>query len=73
MKIKLPHDDDLGPLLGLVVFALSLAVVYLVISLPFAANSGEVTGAIVALTTLIGSIVGVRIHRRSKNGSEEPE
>jgi type II secretory pathway component PulM len=62
--MKAPEDEDLGRLLSWVVALLVLAIVYLVILLPFSGNAGVVVGAITALTGLIGAIVTVRAIRR---------
>jgi len=51
-------DRDLGSLRSLVVLLLSLCIVYLVLLLPWSPSPGAVGGAIAALTTLLGAIIG---------------
>lgn len=70
MKEPTFNDNELGRLLSLVIVVLVLCVAYLVILLPFSGNSGVIGGAIAALTTLIGGIVGVRAIRRNKAGDD---
>lgn len=70
MKLPDLNDPDLGRLLSLVVFLFALAIVFLVLSLPFSKN-GDASGvAIGALATLIGGIVAARARNRSRGGGD---
>lgn len=60
MKTPDLKDDQLGSLLSLVVLLLILAIIYLVILLPFSGRAAEMGGAIAGMLGLVGTIVGVR-------------
>jgi hypothetical protein len=57
-------DKELGSLRSLVVAVLVLAILYLALLLPFSDQAGAIGGAIAALTTLVGAIVGASAWRQ---------
>lgn len=64
MKTPNLKDDQLGSLLSLVVLLLVLAIIYLVILLPFSGRAAEMGGAIAGMATLVGIIIGLRAARQ---------
>lgn len=59
-----PEDEQLGPLLSLVVGILVLCIVFLVILLPFSSSQGTTAGVIAGLGTLLTSIIVTRAVKR---------
>lgn len=60
------RDKELGNLRSLVVGLLVLAIVYLVLLLPWSPHPEAVGAAIAALTTLVGAIIGASALRRGR-------
>lgn len=58
------QDKELGSLRSWIVLLLVLVIVYLGVLLPWSDQAGAVGGAIAALTTLVGAIVGASAWRR---------
>jgi len=60
------RDKELGGLRSLVVLLLVLAIIYLVLLLPWSPHPEAVGAAIAALTTLVGAIIGASALRRGR-------
>ena len=68
--VKVPTDDEFGPLLSLVVLLLVLCIAFLVVTLPFSSvlhmDAGVVAGVISALGTVLGAVLYSRGRREDR-------